>query len=256
MGPLQSEFASAMESVPAGRPAQARKLKVQASMIWSQKLVDGALSPFDAPDAAGNWPLNELRWAVLRASLGVRTPHSGLSQTARVDLARFREAGIDGPLPIPLGQPIASFDCGVEAMNRLLREGRGSAGESLHGLETYVLTSGDAVVGFYCARPVAAIRAAAPEQPALPLRLISGLGVDLTWRGSGLGRHLISVLVHHAIVGPAEPRPLAVIGFAIDDYARRLFHHCATRPMGDVVHPDGVIMTLADMAAAANAEPA
>jgi GNAT superfamily N-acetyltransferase len=192
-----------------------------------------------APEPSGEWPLNELRWILLRAGLAAQAPNPRLARTLRDAPRDLLRLGLSGPLPLDSRHDVAAFDCGVEALNRRLAR----AGDEDPGRRrTWVLAAGSRIAAFYVTRPVSAFRAADPAGATIALTLASTLAVDRAWRRPGLARALVGSVLNQAFSGAGEDSPAGVIGFAIDPRVKRFFRHCGARSLGEAIHPEGVLV--------------
>lgn len=215
-----------------------------------ERMVTEALALPEPPDAAGEWRLNDLRFALLNAAVSPGSPEPGLVRSMRETPSELAAMGLHGPVPLTGDHRVDSFDCGIERLNQGLRNPSGEG--PLASLGTYVLADADGkVVAYYAFRPVEAFRQADPEGPRLTLVLISRLAIDTKWHRSGLMRQLAGCILGHAASLPFETRFAALIGFAIDERAQRVFISCGAHPMANVVHPLGIVVSLADIEAVA-----
>ena len=86
---------------------------------------------------------------------------------------------------------------------------------------------------------------ARPDDGSMELLYVPSLAVDLRWRGSALAQALVGSLVND-VQNDADNRLLGVLGVAISPGVRKLFGRFGARPIGDVIHPHGVVITRAD----------
>jgi GNAT superfamily N-acetyltransferase len=127
----------------------------------------------------------------------------------------------------------SSFSCGVEALDRYLRE---QAGQDLRrGLSTvFVLldvTSGT-IAGCYSLSACQVAQTSLPRELGerlprrpLPATLIGRLAVDLRYRGRGLGETLLASALIRSAVASREVGAMLVIVDAKDDAARSFYEH-------------------------------
>jgi GNAT superfamily N-acetyltransferase len=203
-----------------------------------RSLMKEAREPIEGPAPSGDWPLNDLRWALLRAGVAARAPNARLAATVRVAPERLAGMGLSGPLPLAAHHDRAAFDCGVEKLNRQLS----SPTEGLNkGRRTWVIAAGGRIAAFYVTRPVRAIRAAGPEAGTIKLVLVSALAVDLDWRKPGLARALVGSVLGQVFAEPENRPAVGLIGFALDAAVKRFFRRCGARSLGEAIHGEGVL---------------
>lgn len=213
-----------------------------------------AQTPATTPAGSGEWPLNPLRWTLLKAAL--RAPPSARlgAHIPRVAGA-VAAAGLAGPVPLAGNHRTEEFDCGVELLDTLLRK---SAAEVARGgerrLSTRVITSGDTVAGYYSTRPVFAFCERKPME-RIALTFIARSGVDRRWRRPGVADDMFLHMLREAWNVPEPERPAALVGLAVSPPAKRFFRRIGIRPLGDAVHLRGVIVPASDLAAAAAFDP-
>ncbi len=205
------------------------------------------------PDLNGDWPLTPLKWQVLRAAVSARVSSPGLGVTVTRDT---------GDLPTAQLSPrheVVAFDCGVEKLNDRLRRAAEDVGAgrevSASGNRTRVCLAGDAVAAYISYRVA---RVNCPEQPqdgSLEFLYGPSLAVDLRWRGAALAQALVGSLVNDVRDDPHQ-RLVGVLGVAISPEVLDLFRCFGARPIGDVIHPRGVVITRADADASGSTAPA
>lgn len=112
------------------------------------------------------------------------------------------------------------FSCGVEPLDRYLREGAGQNARK-HVAAPFVLCEGksNAVLGYYTlsalsvdvgARPADVARRL-PKFPLVPGTLLGRLAVDLRLRGKGAGEHLLMDALRRALEASREFASVAVV---------------------------------------------
>jgi GNAT superfamily N-acetyltransferase len=119
---------------------------------------------------------------------------------------------------------VAGFRCGHDALDDwLLRQARGSEGRSAR---TYVVTTADRVVGYYCLAAGSISRVALPSaalrrnQPAVvPIVLLGRLAVDLTFAGRGIGGALLKDAIKRGLAAAEIIGARAILVHAIDERA-------------------------------------
>jgi GNAT superfamily N-acetyltransferase len=197
----------------------------------------------EAPAPSGDWPLNDLRWALLRAAVGATLPNARIAASLREAPAQLARLGLTGPVSFAAHHRLSDFNCGVEKLNRQLAAAAAGAAPERR---THVLTEGGRVAAYYVTRPVWAFRRRDPEGGKLGLVLVSSLGVDLSWRRPGLARALVGSVLNQ-VFGDDDYRAAAgVIGFSLDPTVQRFFRQCGARALGEAIHREGVLVPRSD----------
>ncbi len=116
-------------------------------------------------------------------------------------------------------QPLVAFDCGNEALTRYLKA---MAGQDVKRLVTKCVVAVDtrarAVAGYYTLSASRVDRAVLPAQllkklprhEHLPAALLGRLGVDVTYRGKGLGGVLLMAAVAAIVSSPVAAYAMIV----------------------------------------------
>jgi GNAT superfamily N-acetyltransferase len=147
----------------------------------------------------------------------------------------------------------SSFSCGVEALDRYLREHAGQD-QRRRLSTTFVLVDGanGALAGFYSLAASAVEPSSLPEQMAkrlprrpLPVTLIGRLAVDLGYRGRALGLQLLADALIRAVVASRDIGAMAVIVDAKDETARAFYERHGFQPFAD--DPLRLFMPMADV---------
>ncbi|MBZ0186854.1 MAG: GNAT family N-acetyltransferase, partial [Candidatus Obscuribacterales bacterium] len=101
------------------------------------------------------------------------------------------------PCPLAEVHDIASFDCGVEALDSYLKRYARQT-QKREGARTYVVLEGNRVVAFYTIVFGGIEWTDAPEvvrkglgKYPIPVLIIARLAVDREWHGKGLGKSLL-----------------------------------------------------------------
>ena len=155
--------------------------------------------------------------------------------------------------PLTTSHDRSSFSCGIEALDRYLREHAGQD-QRRHLSTTFVLidVAAGAVAGF-CSLAASAVEPSRlPEQMAkrlprrpLPVTLIGRLAVDLRYRGRALGRRLLADALIRAAVASRDIGAIAVIVDAKDDTARAFYERHGFQRFAD--DPMRLFMPMADV---------
>lgn len=123
----------------------------------------------------------------------------------------------------------ASFDSGVEPLDRYLRAQAGQDARRRVAAPFVLALPNGRVVGYYTLSatavklaelPAEAIRGL-PRYPLVPATLLGRLAVDLRYRGRGHGRFLLADALHRSV--RSEIASYAVVVEAKDDDARRFY---------------------------------
>ncbi|MGU3494400.1 GNAT family N-acetyltransferase [Xanthobacteraceae bacterium A53D] len=129
-----------------------------------------------------------------------------------------------------------SFDCGVDALNRYIRE---LANQDIKRSLTrvHVLADGPRIVGYYTISAHSVARSALPQgiNPGaygeLPFLLLGRLAVDKAWQGQGYGDALI---VHAFKTTRSAARQVGILGMIVDakdEQAARFYAGFGFRPL-------------------------
>jgi GNAT superfamily N-acetyltransferase len=136
----------------------------------------------------------------------------------------------------PLGgqdkQRRAAFSCGMEALDRYLRQ---QAGQEMRRGVAVVWVLHDiehnAIAGYYTLSTASIVPSDLPDEivrklpryPALPAMLIGRLAVDTSYRGQGFGGLLLADALHRALDLSHAICAIAVVVDAKDDAARQFY---------------------------------
>jgi GNAT superfamily N-acetyltransferase len=136
----------------------------------------------------------------------------------------------------------SSFDCGVAALDRYLRE-QATQDERRRVAACFVaLADDDRVAGFYTLASASVRLADLPDElvkklpryPTVPAVRMGRLAVDLGFRGRGLGGALLADALTRAL--HAEIAAWALLVDAKDDAASRFYHHHGFIALPDSPH--------------------
>jgi predicted N-acetyltransferase YhbS len=129
------------------------------------------------------------------------------------------------------------FDCGVDSLNRWLRQSARVAAAS-GTAATYVLCRGQRVVGYYALAMSAVEHERAPSRlrrgmpDPVPVVLLARLALDRSERGHSLGGHLLVDALSRSVRGGREFGARAVVVDAISDEAANFYRHFDFRDLG------------------------
>lgn len=210
---------------------------------------EDAQEPATIPDREGDWRLNRLRWTLLGAAL--RAPPSARLAAGFPRVAGAVAAtGLGGPVALASHHRTEGFDCGVELLDRLLRKSAARIADGDEArLSTRVITSGDAVAGYYSTRRIVAVRKGEPTE-RIPLLFVARCGVDRRWRRPGVAEDMFLEMLREAWDGPESARPAGVVGLTVSPAAKRFFRRIGIRPLGDSIDIRAIFVPGSDLAAA------
>jgi GNAT superfamily N-acetyltransferase len=141
-------------------------------------------------------------------------------------------AGATGPRkPLSAAHDTSAFDSGELALDDWLRK-RALANEQSGASRTYVITTGNRVVGFYCLAAGSVAKQAAtghirrnmPEP--IPVMIIGRLAIDRDFQGRGLGKALLRDALLRTLQAAAIVGMRAILLHAISENAKLFYVHC------------------------------
>ena len=154
-------------------------------------------------------------------------------------------------------QPLSSqsrdgFDCGVDVLNRYLKEGAGQDARRRVAAPFVAVDASGVVVGFYTLSATSVLlgdlppglKKRLPRYPSIPATLLGRLATELSVRGSGLGRFLLADALHRAV--RSEIASFAVVVDAKDDSAVAFYERESFQPLPE--SPRRLIRRMADIA--------
>ena len=131
---------------------------------------------------------------------------------------------------------VDDFDCGVETLDRWLRQSSRVAASS-GTAATYVLCRRERVVGFYALAMSAVEHVQAPSRlrrgmpDPIPVVLLARLALDRSEQGRSLGGHLLVDALARCVRGGREYGARAVVVDAISDDAADFYRHFGFRDL-------------------------
>jgi predicted GNAT family N-acyltransferase len=127
----------------------------------------------------------------------------------------------------------AAFSCGVEVLDRYLREQAGQDARRKAAMPFVLMTGENRIAGYYTLSaniilaedlPVETVKKLKwPRYPELPVTLIGRLARDSVFRGQGIGELLLIDALKRALTTSAQVASLAVVVDAKDEEARRFY---------------------------------
>lgn len=135
---------------------------------------------------------------------------------------------LSAPEPIAEHRNLEQFDSGGPEPDTWLRK-RALANEREHASRTFVVCTGNVVVGYYCLAAGGVAHAEAPgnvrrnmPQP-IPVIVLRRLAVDRSWKGRGIGAGLLKDAVLRSIRVSRELGARALLVHAISEAAREFY---------------------------------
>jgi len=147
----------------------------------------------------------------------------------------------------PLGRQHdrTAFDCGIDALNRYIREHAGQDSAKKIAA-TFVLTGNrpSAISGYYSLSSTSINVGELPETaakklpryPLMPATFIGRLAVDRNYRGKGCGELLLADALKRSLVSTRQIGSVAVVVDAIDDRAKGFYGHFQFVPLEGFSH--------------------
>jgi GNAT superfamily N-acetyltransferase len=122
----------------------------------------------------------------------------------------------------------APFDCGAAALDEWLKK-RAVKNEAGGAARSYVVCSGEVVVGYYCLTAGAVVRTEAPRAmrrnmpDPIPVMVLGRLAVDRRHQGRGIGRALLRDAVLRVLHAAEIVGVRAILVHAISEDAKRFY---------------------------------
>jgi GNAT superfamily N-acetyltransferase len=162
-------------------------------------------------------------------------------------------ADISAPEKLTQAHDLSQFQCGEPNLDDWLKR-RAFRNEETGASRTYVILSGQQVVGYYTLSAGAAAHAGTPGRirknmpKPVPVMVIGRLAIDVRYQGRGIG----SALLKDAVLRTAQAAEIAgvraVLVHAISESARRFYEKKGFT--ASPVDPMTLMITLADAASA------
>jgi hypothetical protein len=135
--------------------------------------------------------------------------------------------------PLGKNQDRATFSCGVESLDRYLKQQASQDARKKVAVPFVLVTSERRIAGYYTLSsaalkgddlpPELLKKLRLPHYPELPATLIGRLARDLAYRGRGVGELLLMHALKRAWLSSKQVASIAVIVDAKDDIARRFY---------------------------------
>jgi GNAT superfamily N-acetyltransferase len=132
------------------------------------------------------------------------------------------------PEKLTSSKRVEGFDSGIEALNNWLKH-RAFGNEIEGASRTYVICSGDNVIGYYClsngaiANTIAIGKVRRNMPDPIPVMIIGRLAVDLRWQGKGIGRILLRDAVLRTLRAAQIAGIRAILVHAISEEAKLFY---------------------------------
>ena len=127
----------------------------------------------------------------------------------------------------------ATFSCGVEPLDRYLRQQAMQDADRRAAVPYILLTADNRIAGYYTlssaiilateVSPEIARQQRWPRYPELPATLIGRLASSLAFRGRGIGKFLLMDALHRAWLQSQHIASLAIVVDAKDESARQFY---------------------------------
>jgi predicted GNAT family N-acyltransferase len=133
---------------------------------------------------------------------------------------------------------VDDFDCGVDALDRWLRQSARVAGAS-GTAATYVLCRDERVVGYYALAMSSVAHEQAPSRlrrgmpDLVPVVLLARLALDRSEPGNSLGGHLLVDALARCVRGGSEFGAQAVMVDAVSAEAGEFYRHFGFRDLDE-----------------------
>lgn len=138
---------------------------------------------------------------------------------------------VSAPIPINSNHIRDTFDCGLDSLNQWLIN-KSLKNEKKGASRTYVASSFNKIIGFYCLSAGAVRRKDTPSNLSrnmpepIPVIILGRLAVDKEWQGKGLGQDLLSDAIKRAINASDTVGAKALIVHALSKEAQQFYKKC------------------------------
>ena len=128
------------------------------------------------------------------------------------------------------------FDCGKEELNRFLKR-YALVNQQANSAQTYVVTHGQTVVGYYSLTVGGAEHETAPPRVSkgmprypIPVMILARLAIDISVQGQGIGKGLLKDALRRSATAADIAGIRALFVNAKDDEARRFYEYYGFDP--------------------------
>ncbi|WP_155751881.1 GNAT family N-acetyltransferase [Scytonema sp. UIC 10036] len=156
---------------------------------------------------------------------------------------------MQAPQPIKPDHQLEDFESGNQELDDWLKK-RSLKNEDNGASRTYVVTSGQKVIAYYCLASGSILNATAPGRvrrnmpDPIPVMTIGRLAVDRNWQGKGIGYALIRDAVLRTLQAATIAGIRAILVHAISEEAKQFYEKCGFMP--SPVAPMTLMVTIAD----------
>ena len=157
---------------------------------------------------------------------------------------------IDAPEPVSDVHGLDKFDCGVETLDRWLRQ-RALKNQMTGASRAFVACEGTSVVAYYALASGAVTAAAATGRlrrnmpDPIPIAVLGRLAIDRSLHGRGLGRALVRDAGLRVVQAAGAIGIRGLIVHALSDDARTFYERVGFEP--SPLDPMTLMITLADL---------
>ncbi|MHB8483986.1 MAG: GNAT family N-acetyltransferase [Nitrospiria bacterium] len=127
-----------------------------------------------------------------------------------------------------------TFSCGIEALDRYLREQINQDAKKRVATPFALIRPPEkTVIGYFTLASGSvdlgewpeALAKKLPRYPLIPVTLLGRLALDKSYRGKGLGEHLLMDALYRSLIATEQIASVAVIVDAINDEAKEFYEH-------------------------------
>lgn len=141
-----------------------------------------------------------------------------------------RQSAISAPEPLDDGHDLEPFQCGVASLDDWLKR-RARANQAGGASRSYVIATGNRVIGYYCLSSGAIAAIEAPGKirrnmpDPIPMAVLGRLAIDREWQGRGIG----VALLQDAVLRTAQAAEIlgirGLLVHAISDEVSAFYEH-------------------------------
>lgn len=156
---------------------------------------------------------------------------------------------ISAPEHLTASHDVATFDCGVPALNGWLKK-RALANEESGASRTYVVCASGRVVGYYALASGGVALAQAPGRvrrnmpDPLPVMVVGRLAIEKGWQGRNIGRGLLRDAVLRTLQAAEIGGIRAILVHAISEDAKRFYERYGFS--ASPIEPMTLMITISD----------
>lgn len=134
------------------------------------------------------------------------------------------------PLPLQSTHELDSFICGEEVLDHWLKR-RALKNEVLGASRTFVICSGNQVVGYYALATGSVVLNEAPSKlkrnmpDPIPVIILGRLAIDQGWQSKGIGQALLKDAVIRSLQVAQQVGVKALLVHALSESAKQFYLH-------------------------------